>query len=157
MLPWINSPSPNHGSSRIATLGVIIHSTRGSADYGDEFDGTLNWFNNPLSESSAHIVLGYDGRRARCVEDGLAAWHAGSYNNYHYLSAELEQPNLGDPISDLQYAGLREQLREWSKKYDFPLVWPFIIEHKDTAQGIEAVKSDVGYPFDMQRLLEGLS
>ena len=133
-----------------------MHSTRGGAAYGREFDGTLSWFANPASQVSAHVVFGVDGRRARVVDDENAAWHAGLHNAT-WLGAELEQPFPGQTIFGVQYDMLREWLLEMSAKYHIPLDAQHVVEHKDMPQGIMVGKSDVGYPFDMQRLLEGLS
>lgn len=129
-------------------MGIVLHSTRGSAQPGTEFDATLNWFASPTSKLSAHVVIGVDGRRARVVPDELMAWHAG-YLNAEWLGVELEQPHIGDPISDVQYQALQEWIDEMRSKYG-PLQ---LVEHKDTDQGKAAGKSDIGAPFDVGRLV----
>ena len=64
--------------------------TRGKAPSSqDEFWGTLEWFANPKSEVSAHVVIARDGRLASCVEAGEIAWHARSPANETMLGAEL--------------------------------------------------------------------
>lgn len=125
-------------------MGIIIHSTRGGADYGREFNATLAWFADPGSKVSAHVVLGFDGRRAHVVPHNLMAWHAGDMNA-QWLGVELEQPHQGDPISDVQYAMLREWIAEMQAVYGTLQ----LVEHKGSPQGQAVGKSDVGPPFDM--------
>lgn len=141
--PYTHVLSPNHGGARQATHGIVIHSTRGGAPLGNEYNATLGWFASHESQVSAHVVIGFDGRRNKCVDHSLTAWHAKAYNATH-LGVELEQPHKGDPISDLQYLALAEWIREMNMYY--PALE--LVEHKD----IDPQKSDIGAPFDMDRL-----
>ena len=140
-------PSPNFGAPRARTVGIIIHSTRGGAPEGTEYEATLRWFQSPASQVSAHAVIARDGRRARCVPDDLAAWHAG-YMNTTYIGVELEQSRPGDDITEEQYVALQDFIDEMTGKYGALE----LVEHYKTPQGIAAKKSDVGPPFDLGRL-----
>lgn len=149
--PWsptiIKAWSPNHGGARSATRGCVIHSTRGGASSPqNEFNGTINWFKNSASQVSAHIVIGWDGRIAECVEDSLVAWHAGEHNST-MLGVEVCQSRLGDTITDEQYKSLAWWLKRMSVKYGFALTAANLPEHKDTPQGKRMGKSDIGVPY----------
>ena len=149
--PWIESPSSNHGGSRSWTDGVIVHSTRG--DGGDrEFEATLNWFNNPDSQASAHVVIARDGRKARCVDSSLIAWHAGEHNAY-YLGVELEQATREEEYTDHQYYILSTWILSQAQVFGFPISRTNIVGHEETAQGKRMVKSDPGYKFDWDKLM----
>lgn len=144
--------STNHGGPRTVTRGIIIHGTRGGAQSGVEYDGTINWFLNPASQVSAHVVIAQDGRWSKMVADPLMAWHAGEHNEF-FLGAELEQPIVGSVITTAQYITLAGWCKEMADKYGFDLNHDTIIEHKDTPQGIRLGKTDVGAPFSIDTLL----
>lgn len=144
--------SPNHGDVRRVTVGCVIHSTRGNGATEDaEFNGTLNWFRNPASEVSAHVVIGATGEIAYVVRDELVAWHAGEHNA-SFLGAELTQPRLGDPIFDEQYKTLAWWLRRMADKYGFAPNAYTLPEHRQTVQGQRVGKTDVGLPYSYAKL-----
>lgn len=138
----ISRPSPNHGGPRRATEGVIIHSTRGGASSLErEWLGTLNWFQNPASQVSAHDVIAADGTLAFVVDDELTAWHAGEHNDT-WLGIELVQPRIGDPFTDAQFRTLGERLRYLSAKFGFALDIEHLPFHSQMPQGVRSGKSD---------------
>ena len=148
----ISRPSPNHGGPRSRTVGCVIHSTRGAAPTAQlEFKGTLNWFSNPASQVSAHIVIGPDGTIAEVVDPDLVAWHAGVHNS-SYLGIELTQPRLGDSITDSQYHSCAWWLKKMSKRYGFPLEPGNLPEHRQTPQGVSVGKTDVSLPYSYAQL-----
>lgn len=148
-----NAPSSNHEGPRSSTLGVVLHSTRGQAStFEEEFQATLNWFNNTTSEVSAHAVIAADGTIANVVDPSLIAWHCREMNRTH-LGVELVQPNKGDRISDAQYASLAWWLAGMSKRFGFPLTSATLPEHWETVPGRRDGKSDIEAPFDKARLL----
>ncbi len=147
---WEHRPSPNHSGPRAATLGVVIHSTRGGASSQErEYEATCNWFSRPASEVSAHRVIGFDGNGAICIEDDLVAWHATNHN-FRWLGVELTQPTINDAYSEAQYATLRALLKEWRNKYGFPLDRDHLVAHSE----INSQKSDPGPLFDWEKVLE---
>ena len=148
--PWIVALSPNHSGPRAqAADGVVVHSTRGGAAYGVEFDATLRWFSNPASQVSAHVVIGRDGRRAQCVPDEWIAWHAKAWNATH-LGVELEQPTADDDYTDAQYYLLAEWILGMRQRYGFGL------DREHSLVGHEEIdpanKSDPGSLFSWQKL-----
>lgn len=135
----ISATSPNHGGPRGLTVGCVLHSTRGGAETPEkEFHGTLNWFANPASMVSAHVVIATDGTLAYVVDDKLVAWHAKDRNS-NFLGAELVQPNYGDPITQAQYRTLGWWLRAMSERYGFPLTADRLPFHSD----FDNQKSDI--------------
>ncbi len=158
-LPDITRISPNKtpGWNTGEPHVIIVHGTRGGAAYGVEFQATLNWFDDPRSQASAHWVIARDGRTARIVPDSHRAWHAEEHNGVA-VGVELEQPKASDQITTPQYEKLALIGRTCYPS--IPMVhlttinrevgW---IEHMETPQGIRVGKSDVG-TFDWQAFLE---
>lgn len=140
---------------RARTLGVVIHTTRSGGRAAAELAATINWFANPASGVSAHLVIGLPPFEevVRCVHDDDIAWHCREANQTH-LAIELCQPNAGDPITEFQYRAAAEACRLWATKYGFPLVRVFsqtvpgLVGHQDTEAGKRDRKSDPGPAFD---------
>ena len=154
------SPENYQKGPRARTLGVFIHSTRGGTRRDTEYSSTVNWFQNPDAQVSAHLVIGLPPfeQVARCVHDDDIAWHAREANQTH-LSIELCQPTITDPITDFQYRAAAEACRLWAAKYHFPttrsmsIVTPGIIGHEDSEPGKRDHKSDPGPAFDWAKFL----
>lgn len=150
----IERPSPYYGGYRSSTAGIILHSTRGNAaSVEQEFNGTLSWFQSNPYEISAHAVIAFDGRIARCVEEGRIAHHAGIHNG-RWLGIEVVQPRPGDPISDAQYQTLARWCQSMGERFGFTPNSLTLQEHKDMPQGIGSGKSDIGPPFSVAVLLD---
>jgi hypothetical protein len=66
-----NYTQANRGAPRIDF--IVIHIAQGS------YSGTINWFQNPRAEVSAHYVIGRRGSVAQCVHNEDIAWHAGNW------------------------------------------------------------------------------
>jgi N-acetyl-anhydromuramyl-L-alanine amidase AmpD len=150
--------SPNFSANRRRTDGIIIHSTRGnSANPETDYHATINWFLNPQSEVSAHVVVG-PRKVCRMVNDADVAWHAGQHNGTH-LGMEIAQPRPDTPYTDFQYAAAAAVALAWCAKYNIPIKHvkdekqPGIIGHQETRQGKGAGKTDPGAPFDWKRFI----
>ena len=129
-----------------------MHSTRGNAATPAlEYQATLNWFANPISEVSAHAVIGFDGRIGFVVPDELISWHAGQHNNTH-LGLEIVQQRPGFTISEAQYMAAAWLLKMWANKYKFPLNEFTLREHREMPQGQRQGKTDIGPPYSFERL-----
>lgn len=152
---WVDSP--NHGGVRAETLGCVLHSTRGNAkDPQAEYDLTVSYFASSSSQVSAHAVVAQSGDITECVDPTLEAWHARSYNRTH-LGIEFVQQKQYDPITDAQYNSAAWWLVQRSKEFGFPLDTTTLVEHKDIPPGIAVGKTDIGYPFDINRLLDAIA
>lgn len=69
--PLPQRPSPHQGGTLVPRF-LVIHYT---ASHG--LDDTLDWFTDPESRTSAHFVVGRDGRIVQLVPLDRRAWHAG--------------------------------------------------------------------------------
>ena len=58
------APEPTH---------LIIHYTAGGT-----MSGAVEWFKNPSSQVSAHLVIDHDGEMTQMVRFDRIAWHAGA-------------------------------------------------------------------------------
>lgn len=65
-------PTQNRGAADLQPLYLIMHYTAGLS-----LSGTINWFENPEAQASAHFVIGRDGTVVQMVELNRRAWHAG--------------------------------------------------------------------------------
>jgi N-acetylmuramoyl-L-alanine amidase len=74
---------------------IIVHYTA-----GNQISSTINWFaHDKRSNSSAHIVIGEDGRVVQFVPFNDFAWHAGAkwngLTNMNWYSIGIELVNVG--------------------------------------------------------------
>lgn len=146
--PMADFTSPNHGGPRASTRGVVIHATLGgTASPQTEYDATVNWFNNPASEVSAHAVVGPNGQVAKPVHADVIAWHAKAANADH-LGIEMAKAHLGDAILEDILETTAKIVAGWCHDYEIPIVW-------SASHGIEEHRNipgndhqDVGGPFD---------
>lgn len=91
-VPYVASP---HAGGTITPQFLVIHYTGGSSAAG-----TLNWFCDPKSKVSAHLVIGRDGTLTQTVPFDRAAWHAGpsrwgSLSGLNRYSIGIELDNAG--------------------------------------------------------------
>jgi hypothetical protein len=89
---------PAHRGPKAIRL-VVVHTAEGT--YGS----TIAWFRNPRARSSAHYVVGRDGRITQMVSTWNVAWHAGNaWVNAHSIGIEHEGfTNVPALYTDLQY------------------------------------------------------
>jgi N-acetyl-anhydromuramyl-L-alanine amidase AmpD len=130
----------------------VIHATRSGIPGNDDWYSTVNWFANPASQVSAHLLIARDGRVGRFVDDEDTAWHCAEHNPYT-LGVELEQPTIDTPFTEIQYVRLAEEVHKWRQKFG-PLS---CIGHEGTPQGIRTCKTDPGPLFDFDHLTEVLN
>ena len=141
-------PTPNFTQGRTqAVRWVIVHSTRGGSD--DDYQATINWFQNPASQVSSHLLVSRDGRVARFVRDEDTAWHAGFHNPYT-LGIEFEQATADTPFTDGQLAKGADQCHNWLEKFGDIA----IVGHENTPQGIQSGKTDPGHLFPWPQFME---
>jgi hypothetical protein len=144
--------SPNHGGPRTATVGVVIHATLGpSASPASEYQGTINWFNDPASQVSAHAVVGPGGEVHRSVRPDDVAWHCRASNS-RWLSIELAKPlcHFNQPIDPDILDTAAMIVAGWCRDYQIPIVWSTasgLAEHREMPTNSDGHR-DVGGPFD---------
>ncbi len=81
-----------HAGEPIKPRYLIVHYTGGSSAAG-----TINWFRDPVSKVSAHLVIARDGAVTQLVPFDREAWHAGASRwgslsglNRHSIGIELD-------------------------------------------------------------------
>jgi N-acetylmuramoyl-L-alanine amidase len=90
-----NYTQANRGARWIKYL--VIHVAQGS------YSGTIDWFQNPRANVSAHYVVGRKGKIAQCVHNEDIAWHAGNWR--------FNRRSIG-----IEHAGYASE-RWWDAKY----------------------------------------
>lgn len=111
---------------------VIIHHTAQTST-----DQTIKTFTLKSTQTSAHYVIGRDGKVIHMVNDYLRANHAGvarwgNENDLNSCSLGIELDNNGDePYSDAQMNSLISLLKTLKTKYNIPV--PNFIGHSDIA------------------------
>ncbi len=86
-----NYTNANRGRAKIDM--IVIHVAQGS------YSGTINWFQDPRANVSAHYVVSRKGRVAQCVRNEDIAWHAGHWRT-NTKSIGIEHAGyIGNPRS----------------------------------------------------------
>lgn len=127
---WVAAYSGNYTvSSRPTSYAinyVIIHTTQGS--YG----GTINWFQNPNANVSAHYVIrSSDGQITQMVREKDIAYHVRGYNSN---TIGIEHEGYVDNPSwytDAMYRASAALMRNICLKYGLPLTRSYIKGHSE--------------------------
>lgn len=112
---------------------IIIHTTEGGT-----LDSVCGWFNNPASQASSHIVIGTDGKSAKCVSDDRKAWTCGEFNSLT-LNVELcgfasQNNGFWKTQRRKQLEKLAEYIAYWSDKWGIPIDRAKLVHGPDVAQ-----------------------
>jgi len=78
-------PSGNYGGVLPNRVATILHYTAGGSPIG-----TIEWFSNPLSRVSAHLLITREGEVVQFVPFNRVAYHAGTFYNWHSIGIELD-------------------------------------------------------------------
>lgn len=116
----------NRSSRRGDTTDLIVIHTTESHDLPGrpDVDAIVAWFNNPVSQASAHVVIDAEGFNTTCVPDEEKAWACVNYNS-RSLNIEL----IGWAVTPRwQWLKRERQLRAcakyvayWSREHRIPL------------------------------------
>jgi len=105
---------------------VVIHTTQGS------YAGTINWFQNPAANVSAHYVIrSSDGQITQMVREKDIAFHAGNWT-YNTQSIGIEHEGFVDNPSwytDAMYRASAALTRNVCLKYGIPMTRSRVIGH----------------------------
>ena len=126
---WYGAHSRNHtnASRRAAQIDkIVIHVAEGS------YSGTLNWFNNPSSRSSAHYTISRYGAVGQSVREEDIAWHAGWWDtNKQSIGIEhagyVRNPDYW--FTKKMYEASARLSAVLCKKYKIPVSRQYIIGH----------------------------
>lgn len=145
-------PSPNHAGPRASTVGIVFHATLGpSSSPEQEYHSTINYFNDPTSQVSAHAIVGPGGKVSYPVDPNFTAWHCRD-SNAHWLGLEMAKPlsMINQPIAPDILDAAAKVAAGWCVTYNIPIVWSTshgLAEHHEMPTNIDGHR-DVGGPFD---------
>jgi hypothetical protein len=130
---WIASPNfwanRNGHDMAVSPSVVVIHTVVGT------LAGAVATFQSWANQKSAHYIVGEDGRLVQMVDEGDAAWHAGT-QVVNEDSIGIEHEDLGQPNSprpDALYATSARLVRGICQRYGIP------IAHGNYGAGISGV------------------
>lgn len=144
---------------------LVLHTTESHNRPGkSDIDSIINWFDNPVAQSSSHVIVDREGNSARCVKDGKKAWTQAWFNSF-CLSIEMIGFASESKTAWLlnERKGLKKvakYLAHWSKYWDIPLqkavvsntgrvVKPGVIRHMDLGKlGGDHHDPGVNFPLD---------
>jgi len=159
----INSPSSNFNSRNgRKIIAIVDHCTDGL------IPGCLQWLQNPISQASAHYVIGRDGNIYKLVNESDASWGAGVIDQCTWPLYDGTNPNKyvinlehegyltqgGDGIlTEIQYQSTLWLHRLLIAAYAIPIDNLHIIKHSE----INANHNCPGPNFPWVRLFNDLN
>jgi len=125
---WIESPNYTPADERNITY-IVIHVMDGY------FEGTIDWFQNPDSQASAHYLVSQEGEIVQMVREKDIAWHAGNWE-YNQRSIGIEHEDKGNwdkPnwATEELYQASAALVRYLCDKYGIPKDRTHIIGHNE--------------------------
>jgi len=125
---WIESPNYTPDDERNITY-IVIHVMDGY------FEGTIDWFQNPDSQASAHYLISQEGEIVQMVREKDIAWHAGNWE-YNQRSIGIEHEDKGNwdkPnwATEELYQASAALVRYLCDKYGIPKDRNHIIGHNE--------------------------
>jgi hypothetical protein len=118
-----NYTNANRGAARIDK--IVIHVAQGP------YSGTINWFQDPRANVSAHYVVSRRGKIAQCVHNKDIAWHAGHWKT-NTKSIGIEHAGfVGNPKSFTRrmYRSSAKLSAYLSRRFNIPIDRRHIIGH----------------------------
>lgn len=112
--PW---PCPNGAWGSGAMMGAVMHTMEG------DLPGTIDWFNNPHAQVSAHFGIGQDGEICQFgpIGKGWIAWHARDANAAWYGIEHADGGNPATPLTPAQITASTQLVECLSAFAGFPL------------------------------------
>jgi hypothetical protein len=149
----VNQSSRGGAKPRKIVLHITVsHNRPGLGD----IDAILNYFDQPSTDASSHIINDAEGHDARCVEDRFKAWTQAAHNPD---SLSIEQVEYADKSTERWRKENKRQLENtakwiahWSHLYGIPIKHSTsngVCQHRDLGVA-GGGHSDVGpnYPFN---------
>lgn len=115
--PLRQVPSPNQSARASGVIDlIVVHDCEGS------YAGSINWFFNPASQVSAHLVLKEDGSEAtQCVPFARKAWACCDFNS-RSISVEMAgMAKVG--YGENEWLAAAAIVAWLLHKYDIPCRW----------------------------------
>ena len=140
--------SPNYTGGRIRPIDLVVLHYTGSLS----LEGTISWFLNPVSQVSAHYVIGRAGELVRMVQEADVAWHAGraatwgglGFVNSRSVGIELVGTQ-GSGFEPAQLDALWARLATIVKAYG--ILAANVVGHKDVLPGVKIDPDGVDHQF----------
>lgn len=149
---------------------VALHSTESQNVKGwDDLHGVRSWFNNDVSDASAHVGIDREGHVERWVRDGYKAWTILQLNpvtlNIEFVGRAAQPESDWDPP---QVRAGAKWAAYWCHKFDIPVRrgevkningFPVvtrkgIILHSDLTKAGFGTHTDPGKNFPISRFLQ---
>jgi hypothetical protein len=103
---------------------IVIHIAQGS------YSGTIDWFQNPRSNVSAHYVVGRKGKITQCVHNEDIAWHAGNWR-FNRRSIGIEHAGYGSQRwTDHMYHSSARLTAYLCRRFNIPVWRRYIRGHR---------------------------
>ena len=140
-VPHVIQSGPWNQSLRVGDIrGIVVHITNGGASTWEaNLQGTMDWFSNPNSNASSHVVIDRNGTIYAGVPDEYCAWHAGVVDKSlpDWIPGNPNQRTLGvelvgqtdDPATEEQYRSLAWYIKTKAVSYGFVPDREHIIPH----------------------------
>lgn len=105
---------------------IVLHDTESHDRAGiSDLQGLVNYFDQPSTQASSHVIVDGEGHSARCVSDSEKAWHCMDFNS---ISLGIEQIGFATFTQAIWSRRKRTQLRKtaqyiayWSHSYGIPI------------------------------------
>lgn len=134
---------------------VVIHTSEGSAD------SAISWFgqdHKPAGQgpTSAHYLIGKDGKVYTLVPEGKIAYHAGNWDyNVRSIGIELEGMSANpDNFTVLMLGALVLLVRDICRRYGIPMDRTHIIGHNEVPK---QTHTDPGVYFPWPKFMDTLT
>lgn len=123
----IRQISPNQSARANGTRIelIVLHDTE-SPEQGSNADlrAICDWFSNPSSQVSCHVVVDNNGQSAICVDSIRKAWHVANYNSVAVGIEQIGYSTDTGPVWAGRLSLLHETARwiaRWSIMYHVPI------------------------------------
>jgi len=124
-IPYIEYITMAYDSNRLPIKQIIIHSTVGTVQ------SAINTFSSKTAKTSAHYIIGNDGRLWAGLEEYEVAYHSGNYTtNQQSIGIEHEWYQ-GMVISDKLYSTSAKLVADICKFYNLGVNRGVIKGHKE--------------------------
>lgn len=147
--------SGNYGGDRTKVDTVVIHTSEGTAD------SAISWFgmdHKPSGQgpTSAHYLIGQDGKIYSLVPEAKIAYHAGNWDvNVKSIGIELEGKSADSSIFTLaMLASLVILVRDICRRFAIPMDRKHIIGHNEVSG---ATHTDPGKFFPWDKFMNTLT
>ncbi|MDQ3863877.1 MAG: N-acetylmuramoyl-L-alanine amidase [Actinomycetota bacterium] len=122
-----NYTNAHRGAGKVDT--IVIHVAQGP------YSATVDWFQNPKADASAHYVVSRRGGVAQCVHNADIAWHAGRWKT-NKKSIGIEHAGyIGNPRSFTKrmYQSSARLSAYLCRRFNIPVDRGHIIGHNQVA------------------------